>query len=90
MAMYFDRRMGDQFDDRMALRRKVMEALGIALPRRVDGVAQELIRETLTACVTCDRLDDCKAWLGTVEPGAEAPAFCANRERFEALRELSK
>ncbi len=87
--MYIDRHVGEQFDDRMALRRKVMKALGVKLPRRVDGAAQEVIRETLIACVTCGRAQDCRAWLGTVEAAAEAPAFCPNRERFEAMLEGS-
>lgn len=90
MAMLFDRQTAEQFDDRIEQRRKVMEALGIVLPRRIDGAAQELIRQTLLTCVTCAKADDCKAWLGTVETAAEAPAFCQNRERFGAMLEGSK
>ncbi len=87
MAMYIDRQMGEQFDDRMALRRQMMKALGVVLPRRVDGAAQALIRETLTTCVTCNRAQDCRAWLGTVETAEKAPEFCQNGAQFEALLE---
>ena len=87
MAMFFDRQTAERFDDRMEQRRRVMEALGIVLPRRIDGAAQQLIRETLTTCVTCPRAHDCKAWLGTVKTAPEAPAFCPNKARFEALLE---
>ncbi len=90
MAKVFDRRSAEQFDERMALRRRVIDALGIDLPQRPDGPAQELIRQTLINCVTCERAPDCRAWLGTtVVPGAEPPEFCMNRAQFEELRDRS-
>ena len=42
-------------------------------------------------CRGCDNAQGCRKWLEALVPAAEdAPAFCANRKRFAALRETAR
>ena len=74
------------FDRRLALRRDVMQALGIDLPRSVSDDVRETLRQTLIACATCDRIGSCAAWVKLGDPDLGPPAFCPNRARFKALK----
>ncbi len=75
----------DRFDARLSLRRRAMRALGVALPARPDPATQEILRQTLITCATCDHARSCAAWLELGDPRHGPPAFCPNRERYLKL-----
>lgn len=42
-------------------------------------------------CRGCDNAQGCRTWLGALAPATrDAPAFCANAERFAALRKTAR
>ncbi|MEM0948872.1 MAG: DUF6455 family protein [Pseudomonadota bacterium] len=75
----------DRFEARLSLRRRAMKALGVALPARPDKDTQEILRQTLITCTTCDHARPCAAWLELGDTFAGPPAFCPNRDRYLRL-----
>jgi Family of unknown function (DUF6455) len=70
---------------RLELRRRMMRALGIRVPHSLTYDEQEQVRETISACSSCNHTDACSEWL-TGEPTAgAAPEFCPNRQLFQKL-----
>lgn len=73
----------DDFDHRMALRRRMLTHLDISF---TDDDAQTLrsdIRETLLACSNCPNPHLCESWLDDKTPGL--PMFCKGREALQRL-----
>ncbi|WP_410482336.1 DUF6455 family protein [Ovoidimarina sediminis] len=75
----------ENFDRRMTIRRRVMNALGISLPRQMGDGIRETLKQTLISCATCDHVSSCADWLSLETAISEPPGFCPNKERFKAL-----
>ena len=74
-----------RFEDRLKLRRRMLRRLGVRLPRHLTPQEQETVRETIIRCVNCDHTGACSAWLNREDAPAEPPAYCPNRDIFEAM-----
>lgn len=73
---------------RMSLRKEMLDTAGVDLPRRRQKEDVEaLIRDTFLECVACEQGGLCRAWLNGSVRETDPPDFCANKERFVALRE---
>ena len=73
---------GEKFDQGMTIRRRVMEALGIKLPKQIREDTRETLKQAMIGCVTCDQMRSYASWLTLGDASAEPPAFCPNREVF--------
>lgn len=76
---------GQLFDERMKIRRQVIEALDLTLPNNVDEETRESIRRSMINCVGCTHTPSCLDWLRTCEAGAGPPEFCPNKDVFRML-----
>lgn len=79
------RHWGEKFDERMDIRRKVMDILGIALPKKIDKETQEEIKQSMIGCATCTHIRSCAAWVGRGDGSDGPPTFCPNRATFLRL-----
>ncbi len=80
----FYREWWHRFDDRLDLRRRALNALGISLPTRPTRAERDMIRETLIGCTTCAEARACAAWLALGDTDTP-PVFCQNRETYLKL-----
>lgn len=68
----------------------MMQRLGIEVSNDLIYNGGRTFYNATRACLTCNRTDDCKAWLDAQRESAEAaPSFCPNAERFQAMRARS-
>ena len=74
-----------RFDQRLEIRRRVMEALGIRVPRRISTETREMLRRTMINCATCENVKSCLDWLERADFSAGSSAFCANRDLFGSM-----
>ena len=80
------RKQGEIFDERMKIRREVLKALGIALPKNINAHMREEIRRSIINCVNCDRTGSCLDWLRANETNSGLPDSCPNKEVFQFLK----
>lgn len=71
----------DYFDKRMALRRRMMEHMGITRRPELAEDLRPFLRQTRTACNRCNDPDECQTWLDSGAYGP--PKFCRGRLSFE-------
>lgn len=81
MALQFSEMTIERFEDRMRLRRRMLQSTGAALG---EGSAwpttEQDIRASVQNCCACESELDCKAWLAR-HPIADAPpTFCQNHD----------
>lgn len=75
------------FEERMALRRRMLSVTGFRLPkRRIPQKVEDRIRNSIINCYECKNGDTCASWLTTVEDGVPPPSFCLNRDTVLRLR----
>ena len=79
------REWGERFDERMAIRRRVMDILGISLPKKIQNDQKEAVRQSMIGCVTCGHTRSCASWIRIGDGSAGPPAFCPNRAVFQKL-----
>ena len=79
------RKLGERFDQRMGLRREVVHALNIALPKHVGEEAREAIRRSIINCLECNQTQSCVDWLRSADAKTEPPEFCPNKAAFRDL-----
>lgn len=81
MALQFSEMTIEKFEDRMRLRRRMLQATGAALG---EGSAwpttQKDIRASVQNCCACDSEADCQAWLARHPVADEPPSFCKNHD----------
>ena len=78
------------FEERMALRRKMLKVTGVKLKtKRVPKDVEDMIRDSIFACNDCTSEDACRHWLDTAPEGEPPPAFCPNKETLEKLKARS-
>lgn len=79
----------EDFDRRMALRRRMLDHLGLRLSEDEAEALRPHVRATLTACATCGNPEICEFWMAKKRAGL--PVFCRARDAFlqlEAARAL--
>jgi hypothetical protein len=75
------------FEERMALRRRMLRLAGVALPgRNIPESIEEEIRESIFKCNDCGSGTECAAWLAAAKPGTPPAAFCPNRDAILRLK----
>ncbi|WP_339758497.1 DUF6455 family protein [uncultured Sulfitobacter sp.] len=75
------------FEERMALRRKMLSVTGIMLPkRRIPQDVEDEIRDSIINCYECKSGDTCATWLATAADGVPPPEFCPNRDSILRLK----
>lgn len=84
MKVPYFRQWTQDFDHLLALRRRMMDALGIA-PKTISSDVREDLRQTMLTCSSCPLDAACGAWLETVDTAEDPPEFCRNRNLFRAL-----
>ncbi len=74
------------FEDRMAMRRKMLKLTGVT-NCGISGSQklEDLQRESVENCVNCKEAEACKLWLIAADSGVDAPDFCPNAQ---AIREF--
>ncbi|KIN77797.1 DUF6455 family protein [Sulfitobacter mediterraneus] len=81
MALQFSEMTIEKFEDRMRLRRRMLQSTGAALG---EGSAwpttQKDIRASVQNCCACDSEADCQAWLARHPVADEPPNFCKNHD----------
>ncbi|MXQ07842.1 hypothetical protein GQ651_08280 [Alphaproteobacteria bacterium GH1-50] len=82
-------RWGAIFDERMNIRRQVMDALGIDLPKSIDEETREAIRRSIINCLGCKHTRSCIGWLTLADATGGPPDFCPNKEVLEMLKSKS-
>lgn len=92
----FEKTIG-AFEERMALRRKMLNVTGVKLPkRRIPQDVEDEIRDSIINCHECESGGTCVSWLATAADEASPPEFCPNRDAILRLKakgsskELSK
>lgn len=84
----FEKTIG-AFEDRMALRRKMLKATGVRVKAgRLPKETEDQIRDTIINCHECTSAETCQAWLATAEEGVQPPEFCPNHEKIIRLKEM--
>lgn len=73
--------------ERQAVRmHEMMDRLGID-PLDFARLQQgEIYAEARARCLFCAAADECLRWLESASPAEETPAFCPNRQLFDACR----
>ena len=66
------------FEERMALRRRMMSVTGVRLPKETSQSLENVTRESVIRCFECKSGDYCAVWLEAVDPGVSPPDFCPN------------
>ena len=90
MELAYYKAWGYRFDQGMVLRRRVMDLLGITLPRQIGRDTREVIRQSMIGCTTCDRVRSCLSWLEVGDASDGPPDFCPNRSTFlELMKEAT-
>jgi hypothetical protein len=74
----------EDFDRRMAVRRKMLTHLGIDVPEDRADHHRPALRATLLACAGCQNPAVCEFWIANARPGT--PLFCGARPAFDDLR----
>lgn len=80
-------RILDEWDRRMAVRRKMLAHLGVDIDDAAAPLDPADIRATLCACTKCRGPETCEGWIAQNRPGM--PAFCGARTAFENLAETA-
>lgn len=75
--------MSESFDRRIALRRRMLDHLGISLSEQATVDARSDVRATLLACASCGDARLCECWIA--QQNAGIPLFCRGRESFLRL-----
>ena len=68
------------FEDRMALRRRMMAVTGVHVSKEMAASMEEITRQSVVRCFECENSDYCRVWLEAVDPGVMPPDFCPNAE----------
>lgn len=76
-------RLAAGFERRMAVRRQMLDHLGIDLTADAAPAFQDELRQTLLACASCRRDAQCECWVRNGNPGV--PEFCAAHEAYLTL-----
>lgn len=76
-------KLADSWDQRMAVRRRMLTHLGIDIEDMTVCIDPADIRATLCACAHCRRPEVCEGWIAQDAPGL--PAFCGARTSFQNL-----
>ncbi|MFY0691135.1 MAG: hypothetical protein JXR14_04340 [Paracoccaceae bacterium] len=80
---------GDAFEERMKLRRWMLEVAGVRQPaRRLPDAIEEQIKSTVINCLECPQGGRCRDWLETSKPGQDPPEFCKNLDTILRIRVL--
>ena len=75
--------IADQMSHRFALRRRMLERMGVASDPDLAMRLQPQIRASLAACAACRNSDICEGWLD--QGGQGLPVFCHARMAFQDL-----
>lgn len=77
------------FEERMELRRRMLEASGVLLP---DGELGDALYaencESVVACYECRDAEGCEIWLNARKTGQAPPLFCNSRGNILRMRAL--
>lgn len=84
MKAPYMRLMTQKFSDRLALRRRMMDLLGIA-PGPYEDEVEDALRRSMLDCGACTDDDACAKWLETADGTEDPPAFCPNRNLLRTL-----
>ena len=76
------------FEERMALRRRMMSVTGARLPEETTKSLEEMMRESVIHCFECKNADHCAVWLEAVDPGVSPPVFCPNADINRRLQDM--
>ena len=80
----FETKIG-AFKERMALRRKMLNVIGVKLPKwRIPQDLEEEIRDSIINCHEC-KSGDSLSWLAAAADEASPPEFCPNRDTILRL-----
>jgi hypothetical protein len=74
------------FEERMALRRKMLGVTGVKFPKRLTQELQDEVRESILACYACKSGETCANWLAKTADGVSPPAFCPNHDAILRLK----
>jgi hypothetical protein len=75
------------FEERMALRRKMLNVTGVKLPKgRIPKDLENELRESIINCYECKSGNPCVTWLTTATEGVPPPEFCPNRDSILRLK----
>jgi hypothetical protein len=75
------------FEERMALRRKMLNVTGVRLSkRRLSQDVEDKIRDSIINCYECKSGDTCTSWLAAVADEVPPPEFCPNRDTILRLK----
>lgn len=76
----------EDFDRRMAVRRRMLQHLEIDVSEDRAEDMRPALRATLLACASCPNPAICEYWVGHGRPGT--PLFCSARPAFETLSDF--
>lgn len=75
------------FEERMALRRKMLGVTDVKLPKlRIPKHVEDKTRDSIINCYECKSGDTCASWLSTAAEGVPPPEFCPNRDTILRLK----
>ncbi len=72
-----------KFDQRMKLRRRMMERLGVQPSAEQAPQVHAELKASLLACGSCQNTDVCEAWLD--DHDTAEPLFCAARPALQTM-----
>lgn len=77
------------FEDRMKLRRGMLEVAGVEVQEsRVSEDVENEIRKSIINCYECKNGDACMSWLANAATGAPPPDFCPNRNTILQMKSM--
>ena len=77
----------EAFEERMALRRRMLRLAGVTLPsRNIPENIEDEIRDSIFKCDDCASGEECAACLAAAKPGTPPAAFCPNRDAILRLK----
>ena len=79
------------FEERMKLRRWMLEVAGVKQPAmRLPDAIEEQIKTTVNNCLECPHGGKCRDWLESSKPGEDPPEFCKNLDTIMRIRVLQE
>lgn len=81
-------RLAQSFENRMKIRRGMLDHLGIDIGCDEAPALQAELRATLLGCARCTNTECCAFWVESARPGL--PEFCRARAAFQVLQEHSE
>lgn len=77
------------FEERMALRRKMLSLTGVQFPkRRIPKDVEDQIRDSIINCYECESGETCALWQLSAADGTAPPDFCPNHDTILRLKSM--